>query len=86
MLPAKNRYKLQLLRLDEDGEKFVDDMSLWPTVEYGHIYFIDCPAPGVFTKYQLLQWKNLEAYYYFLSGHVHMVKLWILKNASSCIA
>ena len=38
MLPAKNRYldKLQLLGLDEDGKKFVDDMSLWPPVEYGH--------------------------------------------------
>ena len=93
--PAKDRYldKLRLLGLDEDGdpyaahnkEKFIDDMSLWPPVEYGHIfcYFID--RPGVYTKHQLLQWKSLEAYNYFLSGHVRTVKLWVLSSASSCI-
>ena len=58
--------KLQLLGLDEGGdpyathnaEKFTDDMSLWPALEYGHIfcYFID--RPGVYTKQQLLQWKK----------------------------
>ena len=65
-------------------EKFVD-MSLWPPVKYGHIfcYLIDCP--GVYTKHQLLQWKSLEAYNYFLSGHVRTVKLWVLNSASSCI-
>ena len=46
--PAKDRYldKLRLLGLDEDGDpyaahneqKFIDDMSLWPPVEYGHIF------------------------------------------------
>ena len=94
-VPAKDRYlhKVRLLGLDEDGdlyaahneEKFIDDLSLWPPVEYGHIfcYFID--RPGVYTKHQLLQWKSLEVYNYFLSGHVRMVKLWVLSSASSCI-
>ena len=84
--------KLQLLELDEGGdpyathnaEKFTDDMSLWPALEYGHIfcYFID--RPGVYTKQQLLQWKSLEAYNYFMSGHVRTVLLWAV-NATSCI-
>ena len=83
---TKGRYidKLRLLGLDEDGdpyaahneEKFINDMSLWLPVEYGHIfcYFIDCPSD--YTKHQLLQWKSLEAYNYSLSGHVHTIKLW----------
>ncbi len=89
---AKGRYleKLQLLGLDESGdpfadhnaEKFVDDMSLWPPVEYGHIfcYFID--RPGVYTKQQLLQRKSLEAYNYFVSGHVRAVQVWTVSGAS----
>jgi len=45
---TKHRYldKLQLLGLDESGdpytahnaEKFVENMSLWPPVEYSHIF------------------------------------------------
>ena len=62
---AKDRYneKLKLLDLSETEEpyelwktdKFVDDMTLWPAVEYGHIfcYFVD--RPGTFTKTQLMQ-------------------------------
>ena len=89
---AKGRYldKLQLVGLDESGdpyaarnaEKFVDDMSLWPPVEYGHIfcYFVD--RPGVYTKEQLLQWKSLEAYNYFISGHVRTVQVWAVSGSS----
>ena len=60
--------KLKLLGLEEGGspyfelnvETFVDDTTLWPHVEYGHIfcYFVD--RPGVYTKEQLLQWKSLN--------------------------
>ena len=45
---VKRKYldKLQLLGLDESGdlyiahnaEKFVDNMSLWPPVDYSHIF------------------------------------------------
>ena len=89
---AKGRYldKLQLLGLDESGdpyavhnaEKFVDNMSLWPPVEYGHIfcYFVD--GPGVYMKEQQLQWKNLEAHNDFISGHVRTVQLWAVSDSS----
>eukprot|EP00731_Ephydatia_muelleri_P014102 Em0007g1412a len=70
--------KLCLLGLSVDNDpyaainskNFVSDMSLWPPVEFGHIfcYFID--RPGVYTRQQLLQWKQLNAYYFFTSGFV----------------
>ena len=81
---ARDRYneKLKLLDLSETEEpyelwktdKFVDDMTLWPAVEYGHIfcYFVD--RPGTFTKTQLMQWKSMDAYNYFQSGHVRSVQ------------
>ncbi|KAL5494127.1 hypothetical protein EMCRGX_G009554 [Ephydatia muelleri] len=75
---GRQRYldKLCLLGLSVDNDpyaainskNFVSDMSLWPPVEFGHIfcYFID--RPGVYTRQQLLQWKQLNAYYFFTSG------------------
>ena len=48
---------------------FVKDMSHWPPIEYAcHIfcYFVD--RPGVYTRQQMLQWKQLDAYNYFTSG------------------
>ncbi len=75
---AKQRYtkKINLLGLQEEDEpypersllKFIDDLTLWPTVEYGHIfcYFVHN------TKQELMQWKSLQAYNYFQSGLVDL--------------
>ncbi len=62
--------KLNIIGLNEkedpyascNSEKFEDNMALWPPVEFGHnfCYFIEWP--GVNTKQELLQWKQLEAY------------------------
>ena len=88
---AQNRYrdKLKLLGLKEDEDpykstNFVDDMTLWPPVSYGDIfcYFID--RPGVYTKQQLLQWRSLEAYNYYQSGHVRTVEIWAIKG-DTCV-
>ena len=48
----------------------VDDMTLRPPVEFGHIFCYSIQRPGVYTQQQLVQWKSLDAYNYFRSGHV----------------
>ena len=52
-------------------------MRLWPPVEFGHIfcyrYLIE--RPGVYTRQELLQRKQLEAYNYFKSGFVRTVEV-----------
>ena len=64
---------------------FVKDMSHWPPIEYGHIfcYFVD--RPGVYTRQQMLQWKQLDAYNYFTSAFVRTVEIWDLRNTSECV-
>ena len=42
---------------------FVESVTLWPTVEYGHIFCYFVERPGVFTTKGLM--KCLEAYNYF---------------------
>lgn len=92
---ATARYlaKLRLLGLTEkddpfascNDQKFVDDMRLWPPVEYAHIfcYFID--RPGVYTRQQLMQWKSMEAYNFFKSGHVRTVQFWRVSTTISIL-
>ena len=79
-LVAKTSYlaKLELLGLSDKDDpyaasnehKFKSDMSLWPPVEYGHIFCYFIQRPGVYTQQELMRWKSLEAYNYFQSGHV----------------
>jgi len=83
---AKERYlqKLKLLGLDERDDpydsqnksKFVDDLKKWPAIEYGHIFCYYIERPGVYSRQQLMQWKSLEAFNYFQSGHVREILLW----------
>ena len=82
-LVAKDRYKQKLesvgLLLSDDpylesnDGRFSDDMSLWPRVEYGHIFAYFIKRPGTYTQEQLLSWKQLEAYNFFESGYVRTV-------------
>ena len=60
-------------------------MTRPPSIEYEHIfcYFVECP--GVFTKQELMQWKSLDAYNYFQSGHVCDVRLFRLPSTQSCV-
>ncbi len=79
---AKQRYtkKINLLGLQEEDEpysersllKFIDDLTLWPPVEYGHIFCYFVERPGVYTKQELMQWKSLQADNYFQSGLVDL--------------
>eukprot|EP00731_Ephydatia_muelleri_P003102 Em0001g3102a len=61
---------------------FVKDMSHWPPIEYGHIFCYFVARPGVYTRQQMLQWKQLDAYNYFTSGFVRTVEMWDLRNTS----
>ncbi len=91
---ARDRYsnKLKVLGLTDHDDpyatwnegNFVDDMTLWPAVEYGHIFCYFVERPGVYTKQELMRWKSLEAYNYFVSGHVHEVKVWPI-SGSKCV-
>jgi hypothetical protein len=91
---AQTRYvqKLALLNLKEEddpylhsnGCKFVDDMSLWPPVEYAHMFCYYVERPGLYTKKELMQW-SLDAYNYFKSGHVQEVKIWKVDETCSIL-
>ena len=80
---ARARYleKLHLLGLEEcndpysesNSSKFVDNMTLWPPLEYGHIFGYFVTRPDLYTQEQLLAWKQLDAYNYFQSGYVRTV-------------
>ena len=95
LLPAaKASYlaKLELLGLSAQGDpyaacnadRFEDDMTLWPPLKHGHIFCYFVQRPGVYTQQELMQWKSLEAYNYFESGHVREVKIWAISN-SNCV-
>ena len=93
-LAARARYlaKLQILGLKEaddpfaawNDSKFEDNMSLWPHVEYSHMFCYFVERPGVYTQQELIQWRSLEAYNYFENGHVRTVEIWPV-DRTSCI-
>ena len=91
---AKEQYlrKLNLLDLSvsrdpyaaSNEDNFVDNMALWPSVEFGHIFCYFIERPGTYSKQELLQWKSLDAYKYFESGHVRAIKVWVV-SSTCCI-
>ena len=89
---AKSRYfdKLKVLGLAATDDPytsgdFQNALPLWPPVEFGHIFCYFIERPGVYTRQELLQWKELEAYNYFKSGFVRTVEVWDLRNSSQCV-
>ena len=61
-------------KLPED--KWVDDVSKWPPVEYPDLYTYLIEAPGEFTREKLKSFKSLMG-----SGPVKVVK----QNCSLCV-
>ena len=54
---------LTAMRIYKNHKNYLsDNMSLWPQVEYGHIFAYFIEHPGVYTQQQLLSWKQLEFY------------------------
>ena len=78
---AQKRY---LKKLAIDGETvpdpygiaqdfWLDDVTLWPNLEFGDIYTYLIDTKGSFTKDKLKAYKSLQAYNYFHNGYVHTV-------------
>ena len=61
-------------------------MTKWPPIEYGHIFCYYIERPGLYTRRELMQWKSLDAYNYFQSGHVRLVKVWCVKEVKIVMA
>lgn len=80
---AKRRYleKLSCVGLSMSDDpylscnecKYVNDMTTWPRIEYGHIFGYFVRRPGVYTQEELLSWKQMDAYNFFQAGHVRTV-------------
>ena len=56
--------------------KFTDNMTLWPAVEYGHIFGYFITRPGLYTQEELLAWKQLDTYNYFQTEYVRTILVW----------
>ena len=74
---TKKRYldKLDCVGLGINDDPYLSqtdsaDMSIWPSIKYGHIISYYIGRPGTFTQEELLSWKQMDAYNYFMSGHV----------------
>ena len=74
---AKVRYekKLQLVGLATcpyklSSEAWIDDVTLWPPVEFLDIGLYLLQTPGKYTREKLKAYKSLEPYSYFLSDWV----------------
>ena len=78
---AKARYgkKLEVLGLGQKKDdpyaacntgNFVEELTCWPPIEYGHIFCYFVKRPG----------ESLDAYNFFQSGHVREVKLWAINS------
>ena len=50
----------------ENEEKWKDDITLWPPIEFGQIYTYLIDSPGQFTREQLKAYKSLEAFNYYI--------------------
>lgn len=54
-------------------DQWLDDVSKWPTLEFGDLYTYLIDSVGNFTKDKLRAYKSLEAYNYFYNGYVRTV-------------
>ncbi|KAM3914026.1 uncharacterized protein RB166_019203 [Leptodactylus fuscus] len=76
------RYKEKLTIEGKEGpdpydnrnkDKFVNDCTLWPTVQWPHLYDYLVKSPGPYTGESLKAFKSLEAFNYFQSGKIYKV-------------
>ena len=65
-----------------NAARFRPKMSLCPKIEYGHIFAYFLSRPGMYTQEQLLSWKQLDAYNYFVNGYVRTVLSMIFGSGS----
>ena len=71
----KRRYKLKVESFSKEEfsnavdpyemDGWIDDLSLWPPIDFGSIYSYLIDTPGEYTKESLKAYKSLEAYNYY---------------------
>ena len=47
-------------------ESWIDNIHLWPPVEYGQLFNYLIDTPGPFTREKLKAYRSLEAYNYYI--------------------
>ena len=55
------------------GDSWLDDVTKWPSLEFGDVYSYLIDTNGPFTKEKLKAYKSIKAYNYFHNGYVHTV-------------
>ena len=71
-----NRYMSQTRTawmLDPDRTEWVDDVSMWPSVDYGCIYTKFINTPGMYTAETLKSFRSHDSYAPYLAAHVQTV-------------
>ena len=58
-------YSRLLCPYDIPDVQWVDDVSKWPPVEFGHLYVYFVETPGGYTLEAIKAYKSLEAYNYY---------------------
>ena len=71
-------YKLSL-------EAWIDDVTLWPPVEFPDIVLYLLQTPGKYTREKLKAYKSLEAYNYFLSDWVGTCYYHKITDSEFCV-
>ena len=51
---------------DIPEHKWVDNVALWPPVDYGEIYHYLIETPGPFTREKMKAHKSLDAFNYYI--------------------
>ena len=94
---AKSRYidNLKVLGLAATDDPYASGAAVTSRMPYGHATVTACRAfsangyfierPRVYTRQEMLHWKQCEAYNYFKSGFVRTVEVWDLRNSSQCV-
>ena len=62
---TENECEISFLKYHVPDNEWIDDISLWPPVEFGSIYSYLTERPVVFTKEKLKAYKSLDAYNYY---------------------
>lgn len=60
-------------------DKWMDDVGLWPPVEFGEIYTYLIDTPGLFTREKLKAYKSLDAYNYYIRQVYMIIYIVIIK-------
>lgn len=64
---------------------WIDDVSQWPSVEFGDIYTYFVNTPGPYTRDTMQAYRSLDAYVYYIDGWVQTCFLKNTKNGYSII-